>query len=141
VTREGETRRARHRSVLPSPSHARPPSGAGVVVRLLPTPVDITCRSWRGRWGASRVRTRTPPETRAATGEATPSPLSALGNALHLPSLIQPPPQGTATATANWDPRLGAGPVGRTRTPVRTIDITGCGTARVGTKYIPRLYR
>ena len=31
--------------------------------------------------------------------EATPSPLSALGNALHLPSLFQPPPQGTGTGT------------------------------------------
>jgi hypothetical protein len=54
--------------------------------------------------------------------EPTLSPPSALGNSLHLPSLFQPPPQGTGTRTANWNPRLGTGPVGRTSTPVRTID-------------------
>ena len=53
--------------------------------------------------------------------EATPSPLSALGNALHLPSLIQPPPQGTGTGTANWDPQLGTERFGRTRTAIRII--------------------
>jgi hypothetical protein len=53
-----------------------------------------------------------------------PSPPSALGNALYLSSLFQLPPQGTGTRTANWDPRLGTEPVGRTGTPVRTIDIT-----------------
>jgi hypothetical protein len=57
--------------------------------------------------------------------EATPSPLSALGNALHLPSLIQPPPQGTGARTANWDPQLGTERFGRTLTPLRTIAITG----------------
>jgi hypothetical protein len=39
--------------------------------------------------------------------------------------LFQPPPQGTGTRTANWDPQLGTGPVGRTSTPLRTIDNTG----------------
>jgi hypothetical protein len=38
-------------------------------------------------------------------------------------SLFQPPPQGTGTGTANWDPRLGTGPDGRTSTPLRTIDV------------------
>jgi hypothetical protein len=39
-----------------------------------------------------------------------------------LTSLFQPPPQGTGTA--NWDPQLGTGPIGRTSTPLRTIDNT-----------------
>ena len=56
--------------------------------------------------------------------EATPSPLSALGNALHLPNLIQPPPRGTGTGTANWDPQLGTERFGRTLTPLRTIVVT-----------------
>jgi len=37
-----------------------------------------------------------------------------LGSALHLPSLIQPPPQGTGTGTANWDPKYGTERTGRT---------------------------
>ena len=68
--------------------------------------------------------------------EATPSPLSALGDALHLPSLIQPPPQGTGTGTANWDPQLGTERFGRTRTAIRIIANPDFGKTKQGGKFI-----
>jgi hypothetical protein len=50
--------------------------------------------------------------------------LSVLSNALYLLSLIQPPPQGTGTGTANWDSQLGTERFGRTLTLLRTVAIT-----------------
>jgi hypothetical protein len=68
--------------------------------------------------------------------KATPSPLSALGNALHLPSLIQPPPRGTGTGTANWDPQLGTERFGWTLTPLRTIVVTGRQSLKSGKDWV-----